>query len=447
MAFLANLRIVHRDLAAKNVLMTAEKMAKVSGFAESRPEDDHDYMRNLRHNRAKLRWSAPEAVSDGRFSEKSDVWSFGVLLWEMHTFGETPFEKIPLERFPDYLNSGQTLVPPESTPHWMVELMHSCWRLKPKLRPTFCHVANWGVMQTTRQENWASSALRWAICTLVFCVAALGGCGKKKKKEEYPGEELIYFGNDAAVREVKNYVDPALLERMSPSRKIEKTQESEKRKAESEKKEKEKEKKEESEKKKDDPEKKSRKEKKEDEEKKSEKKPKEQEEKEGPKEKEKSTKKKEEDEKKSEKKKESEKNKEKSTKNEKKSEKKVAAEKKEASKKEKKDEEKKESEKKESEKEKADVKEEKKEEPRTEDKKDEKLKAKPKAEDVKKEDEKKEGEKKEETEKKDGEKKEGEKKKEEAEKKEEEKKEEPKAEENKEQEKKPEAAEAPPPTA
>ncbi|CAJ0580566.1 unnamed protein product, partial [Mesorhabditis spiculigera] len=127
MAFLANLRIVHRDLAAKNI----------TGFALSRTEDDHDYMRNLRHNRARLRWSAPEAVSDGSFSEKSDVWSFGVLLWEMHTFGETPFEKIPPERFPDYLNSGQTLVPPESTPHWMVELMHSCWRLKPKLRPTF----------------------------------------------------------------------------------------------------------------------------------------------------------------------------------------------------------------------------------------------------------------------------------------------------------------------
>ncbi|CAJ0570228.1 unnamed protein product, partial [Mesorhabditis spiculigera] len=66
---------------------------------------------------------------------KSDVWSFGVLLWEMHTFGQTPFEDITIEELPDYLNNGGTVVPPGDTPHWMAEIMRSCWEFKPKLRP------------------------------------------------------------------------------------------------------------------------------------------------------------------------------------------------------------------------------------------------------------------------------------------------------------------------
>ncbi|KAJ9584755.1 hypothetical protein L9F63_020905 [Diploptera punctata] len=137
MEYLESRKVVHRDLAARNVLISEECVAKVSDFGLAREENF-----NLEGGKLPIKWTAPEALKQGKFSNKSDMWSFGILLWEIYSFGRVPYPRIPLADVVKHVEKGYKMEAPEGCPPEVYELMRQAWDLLPDKRPSFRDVKN-----------------------------------------------------------------------------------------------------------------------------------------------------------------------------------------------------------------------------------------------------------------------------------------------------------------
>ncbi|XP_022083705.1 uncharacterized protein LOC110975479 [Acanthaster planci] len=126
--------VIHRDLAARNILLGDGLIAKVSDFGLSRGEDI--YVQTSRR-RVPLRWLAIESVRDHLYTTQSDVWSFGILLWEIATFGGTPYPSIQNELLTATLKRGYRMPKPDNCHDEIYGLMRNCWEENPNDRPTF----------------------------------------------------------------------------------------------------------------------------------------------------------------------------------------------------------------------------------------------------------------------------------------------------------------------
>jgi len=143
MNYLEQKKIVHRDLAARNVLVGNDRCAKIADFGLAQFTDGNGYYQHTTRTRAlPVKWYALEALKHSRFSHRSDVWSFGVTLYEMFTFGDSPDLKhssdLNTENIIQLLEDGERLPRPDFCSEEIYQdLMFSCWNKNPKVRPTF----------------------------------------------------------------------------------------------------------------------------------------------------------------------------------------------------------------------------------------------------------------------------------------------------------------------
>jgi len=141
MVYVSNHGFVHRDLAARNCLVgdrTATRLeVKLSDFGLAVELGDGDFHCGDDDEEIPVRWMPPEAIRENRFTHASDVWSFGVLLWEIFTFGRQPYEQMTIKEVIRFVDSGRTLHCPEHAPNPVYLHMQSCWHRNPDERPLF----------------------------------------------------------------------------------------------------------------------------------------------------------------------------------------------------------------------------------------------------------------------------------------------------------------------
>ncbi|XP_063784586.1 macrophage colony-stimulating factor 1 receptor [Pseudophryne corroboree] len=143
MSFLAVKNCIHRDVAARNVLVTQGRIAKICDFGLARDiENDSNYV--VKGNaRLPVKWMAPESIFDCIYTVQSDVWSYGILLWEMFSLGRSPYSGIAVNRkFYKMIKEGYKMDCPDYAPIEIYHLMKACWDLEPTQRPTFNQITD-----------------------------------------------------------------------------------------------------------------------------------------------------------------------------------------------------------------------------------------------------------------------------------------------------------------
>uniref|UniRef100_A0A8B9T7K8 Fibroblast growth factor receptor n=1 Tax=Anas platyrhynchos TaxID=8839 RepID=A0A8B9T7K8_ANAPL len=131
MEYLASQKCIHRDLAARNVLVTEDNVMKIADFGLARDVHNIDYYKKTTNGRLPVKWMAPEALFDRVYTHQSDVWSFGVLLWEIFTLGGSPYPGIPVEELFKLLKEGHRMDKPANCTHDLAGTP------VPSQRPTF----------------------------------------------------------------------------------------------------------------------------------------------------------------------------------------------------------------------------------------------------------------------------------------------------------------------
>uniref|UniRef100_A0A2K6GYN7 Tyrosine-protein kinase n=1 Tax=Propithecus coquereli TaxID=379532 RepID=A0A2K6GYN7_PROCO len=137
MEYLESKCCIHRDLAARNCLVTEKNVLKISDFGMSREEADGIYAASGGLRPVPVKWTAPEALNYGRYSSESDVWSFGILLWETFSLGASPYPNLSNQQTREFVEKGGRLPCPELCPDAVFRLMEQCWAYEPGQRPNF----------------------------------------------------------------------------------------------------------------------------------------------------------------------------------------------------------------------------------------------------------------------------------------------------------------------
>ncbi|KAG1678106.1 Fibroblast growth factor receptor 3 [Nymphon striatum] len=137
MDYLASRKCIHRDLAARNVLVAENKVVKIADFGLARDVHKIDYYKKKSDGRLPVKWMAPEALFDRVYTTQSDVWSYGVLLWEIMTLGGSPYPSVPVEKLFQLLKGGHRMPQPPNCPNEIYFLMRKSWETQPNQRPLF----------------------------------------------------------------------------------------------------------------------------------------------------------------------------------------------------------------------------------------------------------------------------------------------------------------------
>uniref|UniRef100_A0A674CK21 receptor protein-tyrosine kinase n=1 Tax=Salmo trutta TaxID=8032 RepID=A0A674CK21_SALTR len=145
MKYLAEMNYVHRDLAARNILVNSNLVCKVSDFGLSRylqdDTSDPTYTSSL-GGKIPVRWTAPEAIAYRKFTSASDVWSYGIVMWEVMSFGERPYWDMSNQDVINAIEQDYRLPPPMDCPTALHQLMLDCWQKDRNARPKFPDIVN-----------------------------------------------------------------------------------------------------------------------------------------------------------------------------------------------------------------------------------------------------------------------------------------------------------------
>ncbi|XP_015273065.1 PREDICTED: cytoplasmic tyrosine-protein kinase BMX [Gekko japonicus] len=150
MAFLEKHHFIHRDLAARNCLVDSDLTVKVSDFGMARYVLDDEYVSSL-GTKFPVKWSAPEVFHYTKFSSKSDVWAFGILMWEVFSLGKQPYERCDNTQVIEKITHGYRLYRPQLASEAVYQIMYSCWHELPEKRPTFHHLLS--LMEPHREDD------------------------------------------------------------------------------------------------------------------------------------------------------------------------------------------------------------------------------------------------------------------------------------------------------
>lgn len=151
MAYLNERRFVHRDIATRNCLVNSNMDVKISDFGLARYLGHKDSFMGHKEEHIPIRWTSPEALWDYQFTFSSDVWSFGVLLWEIFSYAEQPYLHLSHEDVFLHTRQGYRLGCPENTPQKVHQIMGECWQPNPAHRPLFSQL----------QDSLASMECEW----------------------------------------------------------------------------------------------------------------------------------------------------------------------------------------------------------------------------------------------------------------------------------------------
>ncbi|XP_061600103.1 tyrosine-protein kinase Fes/Fps isoform X2 [Cololabis saira] len=137
MEYLESKKCIHRDLAARNCLVTENNSVKISDFGMSRQREDGVYSAEGGLRQIPVKWTAPEALNYGLYTTQSDVWSFGILLWEIFSMGMTPYTSMTNQQTREEVEKGYRMPAPHGCPMEISGIMTSCWEYDARNRPSF----------------------------------------------------------------------------------------------------------------------------------------------------------------------------------------------------------------------------------------------------------------------------------------------------------------------
>ncbi|PSN57364.1 hypothetical protein C0J52_02892 [Blattella germanica] len=170
LSYLESKKFVHRDIAARNVLVSAHNCVKLADFGLSRWVEDQSYYKASK-GKLPIKWMSPESINFRRFTTASDVWMFGVCMWEILMLGVKPFQGVKNNDVIGKIENGERLALPANCPPRLYSLMSQCWAYEPSKRPSFKDIREvlneilleerHQQQETMRRENRRVQAMSW----------------------------------------------------------------------------------------------------------------------------------------------------------------------------------------------------------------------------------------------------------------------------------------------
>ncbi|KAF4019528.1 hypothetical protein G4228_011244, partial [Cervus hanglu yarkandensis] len=200
MEYLSGHHVVHKDLATRNVLVYDKLTVKISDLGLFREVYSADYYKLTGSALLPIRWMSPEAIMYGKFSVDSDIWSYGVVLWEVFSYGLQPYCGHSNQDVVEMVRSRQVLPCPDDCPAWVYALMIECWHEFPSRRPRFKDIHSrlraWGNLSTynsSAQTSGASNATQTSSLSTspVSNVSNARYGGPKQKAQPFPQPQFI----------------------------------------------------------------------------------------------------------------------------------------------------------------------------------------------------------------------------------------------------------------
>uniref|UniRef100_A0A914Q3N4 Protein kinase domain-containing protein n=1 Tax=Panagrolaimus davidi TaxID=227884 RepID=A0A914Q3N4_9BILA len=140
LAYVASHKMIHRDVACRNILCMEGGVVKLADFDLCCFCDKNGIFKDTMNNKLPIKWLSIEALTNGIFSEKSDVWAFGILCYEIFSFGSIPYDSMSPIEMMQFLELDKRLEKPDGTPDYIYDLMIKCWDKESKYRPNFIQI-------------------------------------------------------------------------------------------------------------------------------------------------------------------------------------------------------------------------------------------------------------------------------------------------------------------